>query len=215
MLLQSGGSGGRRGTRLAYLPSMPARKSRSPLALGPAVGAAALALLTVAAAVAYKRHGRRGHAGGIHGAVDVLALSAARLQSLSADEFCDICKAYYHSRQFRLRAAHTRGNARDAVLYFGTLPYPVAIVRIIAPAPRVVDERAIRDLADVMSLHAVAKGIVHAPCGYTDGAMAFARLNRIRLVSGEDFLRNISGMPDGARAAMSSLLMPVSAGAAH
>ena len=208
MLPVAGAAGDVRGTRLAYRPSMSERLPRSRLALG----AAALALLAVATASAYIRHGRRSRgAEGDRNAVNVLDLSPARLQALSVDEFRDICKAYYHSRQFRLR---TRGDARDSQLYFGTLPYPVAVVRIIAPAADVIDEDAIRDLVDVMSLHAVGKGIVHARCGYTDAAMAFARVNRIRLVSGEEFVRNISGMPDGAREAMSSLLTPAS-GAAH
>jgi len=173
------------------------------------VGAAALAAVAVAAAVAYKRHARhvrtRTDDGGV---LDVAQLSAARLRGLTGDEFHDICKAYYHGRQFRLRAARARANARDAVLYFGTLPYPVAVVRIIEPVAEPIDAPAIRDLADVMSLYGVAKGIVHASCGYTDAAMAFARLNRIRLVSGDEFVRNISGMPEGARVAMSSLLTP-------
>jgi hypothetical protein len=188
------------------------RKPRSARALGPVAGAVALAVLTIAAAAAYKQHARRAR-GGRSDAVNTLDLSAARLQTLSADEFRDICKAYYYSRQFRLRAARVCGDARDAVLYFGTLPYPVAIVRIIAPTAHPIDEDAIRDLPDVMALHAVAKGIVHAPGGYTDAAMAYARGNRIRLVSGEDFVRNISGMPDGARTAMANLLVPASAAA--
>jgi hypothetical protein len=179
-----------------------------------ALGAAALALVAVATASAYKRLGR-GPRPDDRSSADVLDLSAARLRALSADEFRDICKAYYHSRQFRLRPARTRGDTRDAVLYFGTLPYPVAVVRMIMPTAGVIDESSIRDLVDAMSLHAVGKGIVHAPCGYTDAAMAFARANRIRLVSGEDFVLNISGMPEGAREAMSSLLAPASQGTAH
>jgi hypothetical protein len=188
------------------------RKPLSARALGPVAGAVALTILAVAAAVAYRQHGRRTR-GGRGDAVSTLDLSAARLQTVTADEFRDICKAYYHSRQFRLRAARVCNDARDAVLYFGTLPYPVAIVRIIAPAADPIDEDAIRDLTDVMALHAVAKGIVHAPGGYTDAAIAYARSNRIRLVSGEDFVRNISGMPDGARTAMANLLIPASADA--
>jgi hypothetical protein len=190
------------------------RKPLSARALGPVAGAVALAILAVVAAAAYRQHGRRAR-GGRGNAVNTLDLSAARLQTLTADEFRDICKAYYYSRQFRLRAVRVSSDAPDAVLYFGTLPYPVAIVRIIAPAANPIDEDAIRDLAEVMALHAVAKGIVHAPGGYTDAAVAYARGNRIRLVSGEDLVRNISGMPDGARTAMATLLTPAPADATH
>jgi hypothetical protein len=182
--------------------------------LGPVAGAFALAMLAVAAAAAYRKYGRRAR-GGRGDTVNALDLSAARLQTLTADEFRDICKAYYYSRQFRLRAARVRGDARDAVLYFGTLPYPVAIVRIIAPTANPIDEDALRDLTELMALHAVAKGIVHAPGGYTDAAIAYARGNRIRLVSGEDLVHNISGMPDGARTAMANLLITAPADATY
>jgi restriction system protein len=189
------------------------RKPLSALASGPVAVALAI-LAAVATAAVYRGHVRR-ERGGRGDPVNTLDLSAARLQALTADEFRDICKAYYYSRQFRLRAVRVCSDARDAVLYFGTLPYPVAIVRIIAPAANPIDVDAIRDLTEVMALHAVAKGIVHAPGGYTDAAVAYARGNRIRLVSGEDLVRNISGMPDGARTAMATLLTPAPADATH
>ena len=179
----------------AYVRSMTTRSRRLPFTLGSTVRAMAVATLAVAAAVSLKRSAARARGGGALPPDALMAgqWSAARLQNLAARDFHRLCAAYYQRRRFRLRGARVHGNRRDARLYFGTLPYPVAMVRAIACGGETVDVGAISDLVEAMSRQGIAKGIVHAPGGYTDAAMACARANRIRLVSGDDFGRNMAG----------------------
>jgi hypothetical protein len=120
---------------------------------------------------------------------------------MEPQDFHQLCAAYYQGRQFHLRERQVRTDTHDASLYFGTLPYPVAMIRVIGRG-HIVDVDAIHDLPDAMSRRDVAKAIVHAPGHYTDDAMNYARLYRIRLVSGDDLVRNIAGMPHDARLAM-------------
>lgn len=193
----------------AYLRSMTTRSRRLPFTLGSTVRAVAVATLAVAAAVSLKRSAARARGGGALPPDALMAgqWSAARLQNLAARDFHGLCAAYYQRRGFRLRGARVRGNTRDAALYFGTLLHPVAIVRAIAGAEKV-DAGAICDLADAMSRYGIGKSIVHAPGGYTDAAMAFARANRIRLVSGDDFRRNMAGAAESYRAHETAALQP-------
>ncbi|MGE5524517.1 MAG: restriction endonuclease [Rhodospirillaceae bacterium] len=170
------------------------------------MGAAAVAAIAVAVAVSFKRHGTRSRAPGFADIVGESLLpeprvSRLQLHSMEPQDFHDLCAAYYQSRQFHLRERHVRTDTRDASLFFGTLPYPVAMVRVIGRG-RIVDIDAIHDLPDAMQRREVARGIVHAPGRYTEDAMNYARMHRIRLVSGEDLVRNIAGMPHDARVAM-------------
>lgn len=191
---------------------MPARKPHSRVALDSAVSAV-LAVFAVVAAISFRRYTARARVQKLRGngglnAVDVRRWSTDQLHSLDDDRFQRLCTAYYESRQFRLASPRPGGRGRDADLFFGTLSYPVAIVRSIASGADAVEVDAIRDLVDTMSQRRVVKGIVHATGGYTDAALAYARGYHIRLVAGEAFLRSIAGMPQAARLALWSTMNP-------
>ncbi|HWI14458.1 MAG TPA: hypothetical protein VNT02_09400, partial [Burkholderiales bacterium] len=153
---------------------MTIRARRPSSSLGSTLGAAAVAAIAVVAAITVKRRAASVPAGSHRLLSDALAgrpLSATELQGMPAGDFHKLCAAYYQRLRFRLHGARTRRNTRDATLYFGTLPYPVAIVRSIASGAEKVDVGAISDLADRMSRLSIGKGIVHAPGGYTDAAI--------------------------------------------
>ena len=176
---------------------MPTHKQHSPL--GSWVEKAALAGIAAAAFVALKRRTPRVRP-------DDARSPSAQIRALDARGFHRLCVAYYQSRQFRLRNERSRGDVHDAVLYFGSLPHPVAVLRILGGARGPVDVDAIHEVAAIMARNGVTKGMVHARDGYTDAAVRYAAANHIRLVSGQDLARNIAAMPEPARAAMQRLL---------
>lgn len=126
--------------------------------------------------------------------------------ALDFERFDRLCTAYYEARHFRVKPIRWRSDARDAELYFGTLPTPVALLRCVVPGGNPTDVEAISDLAAMASDRGIGKAIVHAAGAYTDRAIAFARLNRTRLVCGEDLAQNIAGMPEAARLALARAL---------
>ncbi len=180
-------------------PDMPAKRSPAPrrrfhrLAL--------LAVAGLAAAVALARRAARTR----RGAQQRFQLPV-EVGALDFERFDRLCTAYYEARHFRVKPIRWRTDARDAELYFGTLPAPVALLRCVVPGGNPTDVEAISDLAAMASDRGISKAIVHAAGGYTHRAIAFAQLNRTRLVCGEDMAQNIAGMPEPARLALARAL---------
>lgn len=186
------------GTRLASLRAMTGRNSTISFALTAAVA------LIGAGVLAASRLGRQAGAPASH----ERSLSAARLSQLDAASLYRLCRAYYESRRFHLHNGRSRGRGCDADLYFGTLPHAVAIVRVIASGNEPADVEAISDLAQVMARRGAGKGIVHNTGGYTHLAAAYARANRIRLVSVEDLARDAARLRPAERARLVAALEP-------
>lgn len=186
------------GTQFASLRAMPGRNSTFSFTLTAAVA------LIGAGVLAATRRGRPANAAGAHGT----PLSAARLRQLEAAPFFRLCRAYYESRRFHLHNARPRGRGCDADLYFGTLPHAVAILRVLASDGEPADVDAISDLAQVMSRRGASKGIVHTTGGYTRVAKAYARANRIRLVTVEDLAQDAARMRPAVRARLLAALEP-------
>ncbi len=172
---------------------------------------AAVALIG-AGVLAATRRGRPGSAARSRGtplsAARLRQLDAAGLRQLDAAAFFRVCRAYYESRRFHLHNARPRGRGCDADLYFGTLPHAVAILRVLASYGEPADVDAISDLAQVMSRRGASKGIVHTTGGYTRVAKAYARANRIRLVTVEDLAQDAARMRPAVRARLLAALEP-------
>jgi hypothetical protein len=163
-------------------------KPRSTLPFRPTVGAA-LAFFAVAAAVSLKRYARARPDARRANRADV---SPSADDTRDADRHFAACEAYYERHRFRYTGYRFDPRVRDAQLHFGTLPDPVAIVRVIATGGDPVDVGAIADLVDVMSCLRAKRGIVHATGRYTEAAMEYARAHRIRLVSPDELALTVA-----------------------
>lgn len=126
--------------------------------------------------------------------------SVERLRELDEVRFAALCAAYYARRQFQVETLRMAGRTGvDTKLFFARLPAPVAIMRCVSPPDGVADVHHVLGVLDRMITSHVAKGILHTTGGYTEEAARLARANKVQLVSGEELIRNMSGLPDPAR----------------
>jgi restriction system protein len=128
------------------------------------------------------------------------------LRELEWKHFDILCAAYYGHRQFRIDSAVcTPDGGSHAKLYFKDLHQPVAMLGCKAWGGRPIGVKPLRELAEAMQRHLIPKGIFHASADYTNDARAYARENRIQLVSGKELVANIRRLPEPVQKALLDL----------
>jgi len=128
------------------------------------------------------------------------------LRELEWKHFDMLCAAYYGHRQFRVDGAIcTPDGGTQATLYFKDLAQPVAMLASKAWGGRPIGVRPVRELAQAMQQRLIPKGIFHASADYTNDARAYARENRIQLVSGKELVANILKLPEPVQKALLDL----------
>ena len=123
------------------------------------------------------------------------------LRELEWKRFEDVVAAYF--RWEGLRAKTTRigpDGGVDVYLYRDGESAPLAVVQCKAWNAYKVGIKPVRELLGVMASEKIAKGYFITTGVFTEEAREFAQRNPLKLIDGDELLRRIQGLPEGARA---------------
>lgn len=111
----------------------------------------------------------------------------------------DLTAAYFREKTFRTETIWAGADGGiDVKLFVNDKTEPFAIVQCKAWNTQKVGVKPVRELLGVMAHEKVAKGIFVTTGEFTQEAMAFAKENPIRLLTGDMLLKGILALPDEA-----------------
>jgi restriction system protein len=122
------------------------------------------------------------------------------LRTLEWKRFEDVVAAYF--RWEGLRAKTTRigpDGGVDVYLFRDGESAPLAVVQCKAWNSYKVGIKPVRELLGVMASEKVAKGYFITTGVFTEEALEFARTNPLTLIDGQELLRRVEALPEGAR----------------
>ena len=122
------------------------------------------------------------------------------LRELEWKRFEDVVAAYF--RWEGLRAKTTRigpDGGVDVYLYRDGESAPLAVVQCKAWNSYKVGIKPVRELLGVMASEKIARGYFITTGVFTEEAREFAQRNPLKLIDGDELLRRIQALPEGAR----------------